>query len=164
MFRPHLDAVEVLSGLWLGSCPSHRQARQLASMAIDSVIDLRAEGPPVEWPDGVEVARFALVDHGTPTTVRLSETAEAVVRRLRAGATVFVHCHAGQQRAPTVVCAALMRMGWSLDDAYRRVLEVRPGAMPTEGQLLALRELAGPAPLPPEPEPERLPSIRGADQ
>jgi hypothetical protein len=33
-------------------------------------------------------------------------------------------------------------MGWSLGDAYRRVLERRRDAAPTEGQLAALGEFA----------------------
>jgi len=34
-----------------------------------------------------------------------------------------------------VVCAALVMLGWSLRDAYQRVLEVRPEAAPTDAQL-----------------------------
>ena len=41
-----------------------------------------------------------------------------------------------------VVCAALMMMGWSLSDAYQRVLEALPEAAPTDGQLATLRALA----------------------
>ena len=33
-------------------------------------------------------------------------------------------------------------MGWSLTDAYQRVLEVRPEAAPTDGQLGVLRVFA----------------------
>ena len=41
-----------------------------------------------------------------------------------------------------VVCAALVMMGWSLTDAYQRVLEVQPEAAPTDGQLGILRVFA----------------------
>jgi hypothetical protein len=41
-----------------------------------------------------------------------------------------------------VVCAALVTMGWSLNEAYLRVLEVRPEASPTDGQLAVLRAFA----------------------
>jgi len=58
------------------------------------------------------------------------------------GHDVLVHCHAGIERTPTVVCAALLLMGWSLPEAYQRVVAVRPEAAPTEGQLAALRAFA----------------------
>jgi hypothetical protein len=41
-----------------------------------------------------------------------------------------------------VACAALVVMGWSLSNAYQRVLEARPGSAPTDGQLETLRRLA----------------------
>ena len=61
---------------------------------------------------------------------------------VKQGHEVLVHCHAGVERTPTVVCAALMMMGWSLTEAYQRVLEVRPEAAPTDGQLGVLRVFA----------------------
>jgi protein-tyrosine phosphatase len=61
---------------------------------------------------------------------------------VKQGHEVLVHCHAGVERTPTVVCAALVMMGWSLTDAYQRVVEVRPEAAPTDGQLSTLRALA----------------------
>jgi hypothetical protein len=41
-----------------------------------------------------------------------------------------------------VVCAALVMLGWSLPDAYQRVLEVRPEAAPTDAQLAVLRAVS----------------------
>jgi protein-tyrosine phosphatase len=58
------------------------------------------------------------------------------------GHEVLVHCHAGVERTPTVVCAALVMMGWTLAEAYQRVLDVRPEAAPTDGQLAVLRALS----------------------
>ena len=55
---------------------------------------------------------------------------------------VLVHCHAGVERTPMVVCAALLVMGWTLTDAYQRVVEVRPESAPTDGQLATLRAFA----------------------
>jgi protein-tyrosine phosphatase len=61
---------------------------------------------------------------------------------VKEGNDVLVHCQAGVERTPTVVCAALVMMGWSLTEAYQRVLEVRPEAAPTDGQLAVLRALS----------------------
>jgi protein-tyrosine phosphatase len=82
------------------------------------------------------------VDHGTPTVAELRDAAATVSTLVSEGHEVLVHCHAGIERTPMVVCAALVMLGWSLRDAYQRVLEVRPEAAPTDAQLAVLRALS----------------------
>lgn len=136
------DAVRVIPGLWVGSAPSVRQAKRLADGGIAAVVDLRGEdGFPISWPDGVQVIQIPLRDHGTPTPAEVSSAASRISRLLRDGQEVLVHCRAGLERSPMIVCAVLMLQGWPLADAYRRVAEVRMGAAPTEGQLSVLRAL-----------------------
>lgn len=140
VFRRSIDAVEVIPGLWLGSAPSVRQARDLSKRGIEAVVDLRAErdAGAVVWPPQVDVRFAQLQDHGTPSAQELEDAAAIVSELMRQGRTVLVHCHAGLERAPTVACAALMLQGWSLEAAYQRVVESRPSVLPTEGQLAAL--------------------------
>ena len=83
-----------------------------------------------------------LVDHGAPGLDELRDAAATVSALVQQGHEVLVHCHAGIERTPMVVCAALVTMGWSLTDAYQRVLEVRPEAAPTDAQLAVLRALS----------------------
>jgi protein-tyrosine phosphatase len=104
---------------------------------------LREKGPDVgQWPPQVLVRHIPLEDHGTPTIEELRDAAVTVSSLVREGHDVLVHCHAGVERTPMVVCAALVMMGWSLTDAYQRVVEVRPEAAPTDGQLATLRAFA----------------------
>jgi hypothetical protein len=139
------DAARVIPGLWVGSAPSVRQARRLANGGISVVVDLRREGgAPTTWPETVRVVQIPFEDHGTPTVGEVSSAASRISRLLRDGEEVLVHCRAGLERSPTIVCAVLMLQGWSLADAYRRVAEARAGAAPTEGQLGVLRSLAAP--------------------
>jgi protein-tyrosine phosphatase len=142
MFGRRPDAVRVIPGLWMGSAASIRHSSRLARDGIDCVVDLREEGPNVvEWPPQILVSHIPLEDHGTPTIEALQSAALTVSDLVRQGHEVLVHCHAGVERTPTVVCAALVMMGWSLTEAYQRVLEVRPEAAPTDGQLAVLRAL-----------------------
>lgn len=142
--RRRVDAVEIVPGLWVGSAPSAGQSATLVERGVDAVLDLRAEddAKPLVWPDGVIVANAELRDHGTPTVAQLRGAAAMVKALVGNGRTVLVHCHAGVERAPMVACAVLVLQGWSLEDAYRRVSERRPQALPTDGQLAALRALA----------------------
>jgi atypical dual specificity phosphatase len=144
MFRTRPDAVRVIPGLWIGSAAAARHASRLAREGIDCVVDLREEGADAgHWPAGVLVTHVPLVDHGAPTVEELRDTASTVYVLVCQGHEVLVHCHAGVERTPMVVCAALLLMGWSLTEAYQRVLEARPESAPTDGQLATLRALAG---------------------
>ncbi|MFZ0181316.1 MAG: dual specificity protein phosphatase [Candidatus Dormiibacterota bacterium] len=143
MLRSRPDAVRVIPGLWMGSAPSVRQAARLGRDGIDAVVDLRQEGADVgHWPSEVFVRYVPLVDHGTPTLDALGDAAAMVADLVKEGREVLVHCRAGVERTPMVVCAALLLLGWSLTDAYQRVLEVRSESAPTDGQLATLRALA----------------------
>jgi rhodanese-related sulfurtransferase len=143
LLRRRPDAVQVIPGLWVGSVPDRHQAERLVAGGIDCVVDLRSEAPSERcWPDATLQRQVPLVDHGAPAPDELREAAQAVVDLMRQGREVLVHCRAGIERAPTVACAALVLMGWPLQDAHRRVIEARPDAAPTPGQLAALRELA----------------------
>jgi predicted protein tyrosine phosphatase len=139
-----VDAAMVVPGLWVGAAPNHRQAQQLVRDGVDAVVDLRIEGDgdAEVWPPGVELVRVGLQDHGSPTVDELRAAAQAVSDLMRRGREVLVHCHAGLERGPSVACAALVLQGWPLNEAFRRVTASRPHALPTEGQLAALRGLA----------------------
>jgi protein-tyrosine phosphatase len=109
------------------------------------VVDLRAERDPgraTAWPDGVAVLVVPLEDHGAPSADELHFAGSIVAGLMGDGGTVLVHCHAGVERAPTVACAALVLQGWPLEEAYQRVVQARPSALPTDGQLAALTALA----------------------
>lgn len=83
-----------------------------------------------------------LVDHRAPSAEQLRDAAATVSALVQQGHEVLVHCHAGIERTPMVVCAALVMLGWSLTDAYQRMLDVRPEAAPTAGQIAVLRAVS----------------------
>jgi protein-tyrosine phosphatase len=143
MFRrnPHVD--RVIPGLSMGSAASARNAARLVRAGIDRVVDLREEGADVgHWPPQVLVSHIPLVDHGTPSVDELRYAGATVAGLVNQGRDVLVHCQAGVERTPTVVCAALLMMGWSLTEAYQRVAAARPEVAPTDGQLATLSALA----------------------
>ena len=127
----------------MGSAPSASSTARLTRDGIDCVVDLREKGTEIgNWPSKVLVRHIPLEDHGTPSIEELRVAAVTVSSLVKQGHDVLVHCQAGIERTPMIVCAVLLMMGWSLTDAYHRVLEVRPEAAPTDGQLAALRALA----------------------
>jgi protein-tyrosine phosphatase len=137
------DAVEIMPGFYIGSAPDRRTSGGLARAGVSHVIDLRTDAGQAtsRWPEGVTVWPSALVEYQAPSVDTLRDIARQVAELLTSGATVFVHCREGIQRAPMVACAVLMDTGWSLSDAYRLVSDRRPVTAMTEAQLWVLREL-----------------------
>lgn len=73
----------------------------------------------------------------------ITEEAQWVMERLRAGQRVLVHCVAGFNRSVTICCAALILLeGLSAEAALDRVREHHPFALPDPHHWLVLRWLA----------------------
>jgi protein-tyrosine phosphatase len=107
------------------------------------VLDLRGEAGdiPSRWPKGITVESCGLPEYEAPSAETLDWISRRTAGLLETGATVFVHCREGIQRAPMVACAVLMHTGWSLGDAYRLVTTRRPVTAMSEAQLRVLREV-----------------------
>lgn len=59
----------------------------------------------------------------------LPQVVQKIDDQLASGKIVVVHCLAGQQRSPTVVCAYLMhKLGWRLVDAVQHIREKKKDA------------------------------------
>ena len=63
---------------------------------------------------------------------RLPEAISVLAKMLAHGIRIYVHCTAGMGRSPAVVLGYLTLVeGYSSDDAIRRILQGRPGAVPS---------------------------------
>ena len=65
-----------------------------------------------------------------PTTVVLESLSESIDREVNAGRKVYVHCHKGIYRAPTVAVAYLVYKGLKKDEAVKQVRDRRPTSLP----------------------------------
>ncbi|MHB8538900.1 MAG: protein-tyrosine phosphatase family protein [Candidatus Dormibacteria bacterium] len=128
----------------MGAAPSRRAAHRLARAGVTHAIDLRTHEDAISvtiWPEDVFTHSYPLKEYDAPDIAELREVSIDVASLMAQGEVVYVHCRAGVQRAPTVACAVLMQMGWSLADAYRVVSSRRAKTAMTEGQLAILRQL-----------------------
>lgn len=97
----------------------------------------------VAWlqrPGAGDAVWFPVPDLHAPELARVAPLVDELVRRLRQGETLVVHCGAGIGRAGTVAVCILSRLGVALDDALATVAEARPGAGPEVGAQLGLVE------------------------
>jgi hypothetical protein len=140
-----VDAVEVVPGLRMGAAPSRHAARKLARSGVTHAIDLRGRDDAAAatiWPEDVFTHSYPLDEYEAPDVAELRQVSSGVASLITQGEVVYIHCRAGIQRAPMVVCAVLLQMGWSLGDAYRVVSSRRAVAAMSEEQLAVLRKLA----------------------
>ncbi|HEY5664040.1 MAG TPA: hypothetical protein VIS05_08395 [Ilumatobacter sp.] len=94
----------------------------------------------VAWLDagGDRVLWWPIPDLHAPALPAMAAFVEDLVGRLRAGASLLVHCGAGIGRAGTTAVCVLVRLGLGLADAEHTVGAARPMAGPEVG---AQREL-----------------------
>ena len=95
----------------------------------------------VEWlqrPDASDVVWFPIPDLHAPDPARAAAFVDDLVRRVREGETLVVHCGAGMGRAGTIGVCILNRLGVPVDDALAAVAAARPGAGPEVGVQLEL--------------------------
>ena len=125
----------------------HRADLMVTLLTDEELRDLGIANLPDELDvHGLEAARLPIRDGGVPAPQQVDETMDLlydVVRRLRDGHTVVVHCRAGQGRSGMLAAMALAALGVEPADAIARVREVQPRAVETVGQEAYVEEAAG---------------------
>ena len=139
-------ADRVAPWLMIGPALLPPQYEDLRERGITHVLDLREEGsddPETLEALGLRWRRVPVPDRAAPTHAQL----ESVIAWLDADAdpnvdqAVYVHCHAGLGRTPTIAIALLMQHDLTLAEAHRMVLSARPESAPTAAQLAWLEEV-----------------------
>lgn len=110
-----------------------RQVRWLRDQGVTDIFDCRLEHSDAELvarvaPD-LRYHRLPVDDDGGRMPVWWWRDGTAAARRaIEAGGRVFVHCHMGVNRAPSLALAVLVDHGWAPLDAWRLVRARRPQA------------------------------------
>jgi protein-tyrosine phosphatase len=99
-------------------------------------IDLAARRAGMRW------SHYPVPDQATPTLEAARRKSRAILRDLRAGRTVVLHCKAGLGRSGTLAACVLVEAGMSGGEAIRAVREARPGAVESAAQEVFVREFA----------------------
>ena len=118
------------------------QVSALAHSGVTSVLDVREEARDDEAllaQCGLHLCHVPMTDRAPPTQEQLKRAVEWVMGELADDRKVFIHCQSGVGRSVCVACAVLMRMGYSLPQAYEAVRRKRPEAVVSEEQVEALR-------------------------
>lgn len=111
----------------------------LASIALAGVnvlVTLTEEAPPTARlrSFGITSRHFPIRDMDVPAIGATTGLARDVVRAIKAGERVAVHCHAGLGRTGTVLAAVLVFEGMGADEAIAAVRAVEPKSIQNRTQ------------------------------
>jgi protein-tyrosine phosphatase len=136
-----LDLDQIVPGLYVGSCPIRTDDIDdlKLTLGVSAVLNLQTDEDflfwDIDWPrleahyreSGIEVRRVPVRDFD-PEDLRekLPACVAALDELVRSGHSVYVHCSAGVNRAPSTVIAYLHRaQGWEFDKAVSHVMNCR---------------------------------------
>ena len=139
-----LTCGQVTPQLWLGGELGPRDWDALLSVGATAVLNLQQEQQDVFGPDEQISAYLWLPapDGFAPMLPQIVMGVAFIRAAVAAGQGVFVHCKAGQGRAPLICACYLITEGHSMTEAIRIVSKCRPRTMLTPAQNTRLREFA----------------------
>ena len=101
----------------------------LLERSEENELGLRDEATVSEQ-SGIEFVRFPIPDRGLPNSETFGSLIDDLAAKLSRGEKVAVHCRAGIGRSGVVVCAVLVRLGYSADEALNRTSNARGVQVP----------------------------------
>lgn len=116
----------------------------LRQNGIELLLTLTEEPLPKRWVNdaGLMAVHVPIPDFESPTDEQFDVVVETILKGVKSGMGVAVHCLAGRGRTGTALAAYFVAAGRTADAAIRRVRELRPGSIETAGQERAIHAYA----------------------
>ncbi len=138
---PILRYCRVTPQIYLGAQIGIVGKRQLLAQGLTASVNLRAEFDDAAH--GLAFAQYCYlptVDEHAPTLAQLEAGVAFIQRVVAGGGKVYIHCHGGIGRAPTLAAAYFMRQGQTREAALARIRTARPFIRLTPEQLDQLQK------------------------
>ena len=145
---PMMKYSQITPEIYVG--PQFRKAgkRKLESLGINGSVNLRSEFDDTAHDLALKnYCYLPIEDDHAPTCAQLEEGIAFIRQAIREGGKVYIHCHGGIGRAPTMTAAYFISQGWTLDEAIKLMKKSRPfiKLMPAQIERLQEFEAAQPA-------------------
>jgi predicted protein tyrosine phosphatase len=141
---PILRYCRVTPQIYVGAQIGAIGKRRLLAQGFTASVNLRREFDDAAR--GLALTQYCYLptdDEHAPTLAQLEAGAAFIHAVLESGGKVYIHCHGGIGRAPTLAAAYFMRQGYSLEAALALIRTVRPFIRPTVEQLEQLKRFGG---------------------
>jgi len=103
----------------------------LKAQGVTAILSLTEKRPDLS---GFDVHHIPVVDMTSPTIAQLHAAVGFIRDVVAEGGAVVTHCTAGMGRTGTILAAYLVAEGLPVEEALRRVRELRPGSVETPEQ------------------------------
>lgn len=137
-----LTCGEVVPKLWLGGQLGPRDWEALTKIGVSALVNLQEEQQDWFAPNE-KIAAYLWIpapDGQAPSIQQLVMGVAFIRSALSTNQGVFVHCKAGQGRAPLLCACYLITQGHSIGEAMKTIGQCRPRTMLTPPQNTRLRE------------------------
>lgn len=139
--KPRAKRSLITPEVFLGGQYKQAGLTTLKAWGITAVVSMRMKKPVIfqstEW---LSVLHLPTIDQTAPSLAQLKQGVDFIKKQVDAGGKVYIHCHHGEGRGPTMTAAYLISTGISLDDALDQIRKVRTFIRPTLSQLERLKE------------------------
>lgn len=108
------------------------QLKWIKEQEIEVIISLTENPLPEEWVKGLGFRYFHLpiMDHSAPSPETLKRIIDLMLKEIKEGKKILVHCAAGLGRTGTVLAAYFIaRKQLSAEEAMKLVRKLRPGSI-----------------------------------
>lgn len=138
---PTMKRSKITPQIFLGGQYYASGLRRLKEMGITSIVNMRTTSfQKAAVASGLTYLQLPTPDYTAPSMKNLVKGTQFIDRVIKSKGKVYVHCHAGEGRGPTMVLAYLIKTGLTLDDALLLVQKARSFARPTKSQMVRLRQ------------------------
>lgn len=126
--------------LFLGGQFNERGLRLMVDRGITAVVNMRSSRKlKVEDFGQIKMLHLPTVDQEAPSLEHLEKGVKFIAQEIQEGGKVYVHCHYGEGRGPSMVVAYLLSTGLVLEDALLTIQKVRSFIKITSPQLEQLK-------------------------
>jgi hypothetical protein len=134
----------ITPNVYLGGQYGLRRIGRMKKLGVTGVVNMRMHSIHKDGDvHGLHILNLPTPDRTAPSLDQLQEGVAFIQKEIDAGGKVYIHCHWGEGRGPTMAIAYLIATGMTYKDAYSLVKQVRTFISPTVEQIHRLKEFGG---------------------
>lgn len=133
----------ITSDLAISRAPMASEWPIVERAGVRGILDLREASVPDSAPTGstLTYVHIPVEEYAAPTAEAMERATEWIAESIVRG-PVLIHCREGIGRSPLIACAALVRLGIPLSDAYELLHRARIRVVFSDQQIAAIDAFA----------------------
>ncbi len=122
---PTISRSKITPNIFLGGQYRERGLKKLKKYEVTAIVNMRTTPVPEYAKKIFHTLHLPTVDRQAPSIADLRKGIEFIDTEIKNKGKVYIHCHWGEGRGPSMVIAYLMHTGLTFEDAYKHVRSIR---------------------------------------